>query len=106
MAAQQARQLVPEHMRMAHVLMFSKASCPFCRIAMDVFVRHGAKPAVYDVGTEANGAAVKAALLKITGQRTVPNVFIGDRHIGGCDAVQGLDASGGLAKLLKQAASL
>ena len=39
-------------------------------------------------------------MMKITGRRTVPQIFIGDTHVGGCDDLYALDSQGGLAPLL------
>jgi glutaredoxin len=51
---------------------------------------------------EADGAEVQDHLLQITGQKTVPNIFIGAKHIGGNDKVQSLNNAGELAKMLKK----
>ena len=47
------------------------------------------------------GAKLQDALLEVTGQRTVPNVFIGGKHLGGNDDTQKAAASGALAEMLK-----
>ena len=46
------------------------------------------------------------ALQQISGQRTVPNIFIGQKHIGGNSELQGLDKAGKLVDLLKNAGAL
>jgi len=43
----------------------------------------------------------RAHMMAITGRRTVPQIFIGDTHVGGCDDLVALDAKGGLAPLLQ-----
>jgi glutaredoxin 3 len=41
------------------------------------------------------------AMVRLTGRRTVPQIFIGDRHVGGCDDLMALDRAGGLMPLLQ-----
>jgi glutaredoxin 3 len=48
----------------------------------------------------ANGAAIQQYLAEKTGQRTVPNIFINQKHIGGCDDLLAAKANGSLQKLL------
>ena len=56
--------------------------------------------AVCEMDVSSDGAQVQAALLEMTGQKTVPNVWIKGRHIGGNDDTQALFKSGVLAQLL------
>lgn len=51
----------------------------------------------------ADGAAVQDALEKVTGRSTVPQVFVGGQHVGGCDDTLAAEASGELARLLEGA---
>lgn len=53
-----------------------------------------------------DGSQIQAALAEWTGQRTVPNVFIGGNHIGGCDATTAMHREGKLKPLLTQAGAL
>jgi glutaredoxin 3 len=46
----------------------------------------------------------RQAMLELTGRRTVPQIFIGDTHVGGCDDLMALDSRGGLLPLLALAA--
>ena len=48
-------------------------------------------------------AAARASMMELTGRRTVPQIFIGERHVGGCDDLYALDAQGGLQPLLNEA---
>ena len=61
---------------------------------------------VVELDKEANGQQMQDTLAEITGQRTVPNVFIGGKHIGGNDATQSLFRAGTLNALLKGAGAL
>ncbi|KAK3359497.1 thioredoxin-like protein [Lasiosphaeria hispida] len=65
------------------VVVFSKSYCPHCNNSKRLLDSFGAKYAVYELNQESDGADIQDALLKITGQRTVPNIFIGKQHIGG-----------------------
>eukprot|EP00659_Diplonema_papillatum_P019901 gene19901-30610_t len=102
MAAAQARALVSGDHSKSHVLIFSKSYCPYCTTAKQVFAKHGAKTSVIELDKMSDGAAIQDKLAKATGQRTVPNVIIGNTHVGGCDDTKKLDRSGKLAELLKQ----
>ena len=56
---------------------------------------------VVELDTRADGAAIQTLLLAITGQRTVPNVFINGKYIGGCDKVMDLYATNELVSMLE-----
>mmetsp|Transcript_3518 Transcript_3518/g.5100 ORF Transcript_3518/g.5100 Transcript_3518/m.5100 type:complete len:151 (-) Transcript_3518:172-624(-) len=85
-----------------NVVVFSKSTCPFCtrtkRLMSDI--EAGAK--VIEINELDNGADVQAALLEISGQRTVPNVFIKGKHVGGNDDCQALAKSGELQKMISE----
>eukprot|EP01064_Diplonema_japonicum_P023163 TRINITY_DN33619_c0_g1_i1.p1 TRINITY_DN33619_c0_g1~~TRINITY_DN33619_c0_g1_i1.p1 ORF type:complete len:111 (+),score=17.42 TRINITY_DN33619_c0_g1_i1:36-368(+) len=105
MAASAVRNFVKgqlgESVSKAHVLVFSKSYCPYCSRVKGLF--EGAKPASYsvvEIDQIPNGGAIQSELQKLTGQRTVPNVIIGDRHIGGCDDTFALQHSNELSSLL------
>lgn len=65
------------------LVVFSKSYCPYCQNSKRILDGYGAKYAAYELNQEEDGADLQAALLTITGQRTVPNIFIGKQHIGG-----------------------
>jgi len=67
------------------VVVFSKTYCPYCRKTKDLFDSLGVKYAVHELDDMADGPALQDALIQITGQRTVPNVFVKGTHIGGND---------------------
>lgn len=56
---------------------------------------------IYELDNMKNGPDIQAALLEMTGQRTVPNVFIKGKHVGGNDKVQEANKSGKLKVLLQ-----
>ena len=82
---------------MATVTMYATGWCPYCERARQLLVRKGAK--VDEIDIEARPEQ-RAVMLQRSGRRTVPQVFIGERHIGGCDDLHALDAAGGLDPLL------
>ncbi|KAK3370475.1 thioredoxin-like protein [Podospora didyma] len=78
-AQTKAQKLIDENA----VMVFSKSYCPYCNNTKRILDSVDAKYRVYELNQESDGDDIQAALLKITGQRTVPNVFIGQKHIGG-----------------------
>eukprot|EP00026_Physarum_polycephalum_P020523 Phypoly_transcript_23155.p1 GENE.Phypoly_transcript_23155~~Phypoly_transcript_23155.p1 ORF type:complete len:149 (+),score=27.49 Phypoly_transcript_23155:62-448(+) len=88
------------------VMVFSKSYCPYCKRAKETLNSHNAIMKVVELDQHPEGAAIQQSLAKLTGQRTVPNIFINGRHIGGADATVALHNSGELAKLLEEAGAL
>ncbi|MEY3202166.1 MAG: hypothetical protein RIR70_1716 [Pseudomonadota bacterium] len=86
---------------MPKVVMYSTAVCPYCQRAEALLLRKGV--------TEIEKIRVdleperRAEMMARTGRRTVPQIFIDDRHIGGFDDLAALDHAGGLDPLLKSA---
>ncbi|WP_285164404.1 glutaredoxin, partial [Mycobacterium tuberculosis] len=65
-----------------------------------------AKFLAIEMDQESDGAETQAALQQISGQRTVPNIFIGGKHIGGCDDLMASNSAGKLVPLLTEAGAL
>lgn len=86
---------------MAHVLMYTTASCPFCMNAERLLTAKGVQQ-IEKVRVDLQ-PELRVAMMEKTGRRTVPQIFIDDRHIGGFDDLRTLDLQGGLEPLLKQA---
>ncbi|KAG0200672.1 thioredoxin reductase [Mortierella sp. GBA30] len=82
------------------VVVFSKSYCPYCTKAKNLLIQLGVKAHVIELDELDNGAAIQAYLLELTGQRTVPNIFIGQKHVGGCDDLFKLEKSGQLKTML------
>lgn len=82
---------------MAQVTMYLKGWCPYCQRARGLLARKGA--AVEEIDIEARPDQ-RAVMVERSGRTTVPQIFIGDRHVGGCDDLHELDAAGGLDPLL------
>ncbi|MGY8903846.1 MAG: glutaredoxin 3 [Burkholderiales bacterium] len=87
---------------MPAVKIYSTASCPFCVRAKQLLHSRGVLE-MEDLRVDLN-PALRAQMLEITGRRTVPQIFIGDTHVGGCDDLVALDQRGGLMPLLQLAA--
>ncbi|XP_073310756.1 glutaredoxin-like [Primulina huaijiensis] len=88
------------------VMVFSKSQCPFCVSVKKLLTEIGASYKVVELDAEGDGSQIQDALLEWTGQRTVPNVFIGGKHIGGCDATTALHRDGKLVPLLTEAGAV
>ena len=82
------------------VVVYSKSWCPFCTECKELLDSMEQPYTVVELDQRDDGDAVQAALLSLTRQRTVPNVFVGGQHLGGNDDTQKAAASGKLAELL------
>jgi glutaredoxin 3 len=85
-------------MSVPKVLMYCTAACPFCQAAERLLVEKGVKIDKVRVDLQ---PARRAEMQQKSGRRTVPQIWIGERHIGGCDDLYDLDRQGGLDPLLK-----
>ena len=78
---------------MQAVKMYTTAVCPYCVRAKQVLKSKGVEQ-IEEIRIDSDPAA-RAHMMEITGRRTVPQIFIGDTHVGGCDDLMALDAKGG-----------
>ncbi|KAL2500067.1 Glutaredoxin-C2 [Abeliophyllum distichum] len=85
------------------VIVFSKSYCPFCDSVKKLLTEIGASFKAIELDTESDGSEIQSALAELTGQKTVPNVFISGKHIGGCDATTAMHKDGNLVPLLTEA---
>jgi glutaredoxin 3 len=83
---------------MPRVLMYCTAACPFCQSAERLLIDKGANIEKVRVDLE---PARRGEMTQKSGRHTVPQIWIGERHIGGCDDLYALDRKGGLDPLLK-----
>ena len=83
----------------AKVLMYCTAACPFCQAAERLLLEKGV--AIEKVRVDRQPELRAEMTKKAGGRRTVPQIWIGSRHIGGCDDLYDLDRQGGLDPLLK-----
>ena len=78
--------------------MYCTAACPFCQSAERLLVEKGAQIDKVRVDLE---PARRAEMTKKSGRYTVPQIWIGERHVGGCDDLYALERGGKLDPLLK-----
>lgn len=79
--------------------MYSTASCPYCVRAQQLLKARGVDD--LEVIRIDQDSAERAAMMERTGRRTVPQIFIGDRHVGGYDDLAALDRAGALVPMLE-----
>jgi len=84
----------------AKVLMYCTAACPFCQAAERLLADKGVAIDKIRVDLEPGR---RGEMMQKSGRRTVPQIWIGERHIGGCDDLYDLERQGGLDPLLKAA---
>lgn len=84
---------------MAAVTIYTTPYCPYCHAAKDLLADKGVDFTEIDVS---GNSAERARLLEVTGQRTVPQIFIGEQSVGGFDELSALDAGGRLDPLLQE----
>jgi glutaredoxin 3 len=83
---------------MSNVTIYTKSTCPYCHAAKDLLTRKGA---TYDeILVDGNRAEQMKMAARAGGRSTVPQIFIGDKHVGGCDDLYDLEADGKLDALL------
>uniref|UniRef100_A0A3P9LNQ3 thioredoxin-disulfide reductase (NADPH) n=1 Tax=Oryzias latipes TaxID=8090 RepID=A0A3P9LNQ3_ORYLA len=82
------------------VMVFSKSSCPFCVRVKDLFKELKVECNVVELDLIEEGTNYQEMLLELTGQKTVPNVFINKKHVGGCDKTMQAHRDGSLQRLL------
>jgi glutaredoxin 3 len=82
----------------ARVVMYSTAVCPFCQRAEQLLRARGVE-AIEKVRIDTEPQR-RDEMIQRTGRRTVPQIFIGDTHVGGFDDLAALDRAGGLTPLL------
>ncbi|KAJ1508760.1 hypothetical protein HMI54_005270 [Coelomomyces lativittatus] len=81
------------------VTVFSKTYCPYCTNAKNAFRKLGKEFKAIELDEEKDGDAIQSYLLQLTGQRTVPNIFVKGKHIGGCSDLLALIDAGKLEAL-------
>ena len=86
---------------MPPVKMYTTAVCPYCIRAKQLLKQRGVD-AIEEIRVDVDPAA-RQVMMSLTGRRTVPQIFIGDTHVGGCDDLVALDQQGQLVPLLASA---
>jgi glutaredoxin 3 len=83
---------------MPRILMYTSAVCPYCIRAEQLLLRKGVTE-IEKIRVDLDPSR-RQEMMEKTGQRTVPQIFIGETHVGGCDELHALDRQGGLDPLL------
>ncbi len=78
-------QLVESLIAENFVVVFSKAYCPYCIRAKDLLKSLNVKFCAIELDARPDGSQIQSQLAQMTKQRTVPNIFINKKHVGGCD---------------------
>lgn len=86
---------------MQAVKIYTTATCPYCVRAKQLLRDRGVEH-MEEIRIDADPAE-RANMMEASGRRTVPQIFIGQTHVGGCDDLVALDGQGGLMPLLNAA---
>ena len=84
---------------MPPIKMYTTAVCPYCNRAKQILKARGVEH-IEEVRIDLLPEE-RDRMMTLTGRRTVPQIFIGETHVGGCDDLMALDAKGGLLPLLQ-----
>ena len=82
----------------AKVTMYCTAVCPYC-VRAEALLRQRGVAEIEKIRIDEDPAQ-RDAMIARTGRRTVPQIYVGERHVGGCDDLYALDRAGGLVPLL------
>jgi glutaredoxin 3 len=80
------------------VTMYCTAVCPYC-VRAEALLRQRGVAEIEKIRIDEDPAQ-RDAMIARTGRRTVPQIYVGERHVGGCDDLHALDRAGGLVPLL------
>ena len=86
---------------MQAVKMYTTAVCPYCVQAKRLLLSKGVE-SIEEIRVDSQPQE-RMKMMETTGRRTVPQIFIGTTHVGGCDDLMALDSKGGLLPLLNAA---
>lgn len=86
---------------MQAVMMYTTAVCPYCIQAKQILKAKGVEQ-IEEIRIDSDPQQ-RHKMMEATGRRTVPQIFIGQTHVGGCDDLVALDGRGGLMPLLNAA---
>jgi glutaredoxin 3 len=84
-------------MQVKQVTIYSSSMCGYCTLAKRLLTQKGVKPVEFNIDTD---SALLAEMMQRTGRRTVPQIFIGDHHVGGFDNLAALEQEGKLDAML------
>ena len=79
------------------IVMYSKEYCPYCRMARQLLDNKGVDYQLIDIEGKHE---LRERMIELSGRRTVPQIFVGDHHVGGFDDINALERKGKLDALL------
>ncbi|CAI2162368.1 7375_t:CDS:10 [Funneliformis geosporum] len=82
------------------IMIFSKSYCPYCKKAKEIIKKLNKSYEAIELDIKSDGPAIQDYLAKKTQQRTVPNIFIGGKHVGGCDNLLAAESNGSLNQMI------
>lgn len=85
---------------MSHVTIYTKPYCPYCVRAVSLLEKKGVEFTEIEAASDPEK---RREMMDRSGRTTFPQIFVGDRHIGGCDDMMALEYAGKLDPLLKAA---
>lgn len=85
---------------MPAITLYTKDYCPYCVKAKTLLKQKGVESQVTEIDVTHDANALQEMLAKSNGKRTVPQIFIGETHVGGCDDLYALNSAGKLDALL------
>jgi glutaredoxin 3 len=83
---------------MPNVTVYTKPFCPYCSRALNLLSQKGAAVSEVEAGFD---PTLRQEMIERSGRYTYPQIFIGDRHVGGCDDLMALERAGQLDPLLQ-----
>ncbi|MEM7250710.1 MAG: glutaredoxin 3 [Pseudomonadota bacterium] len=84
---------------MANVVMYSSMICPYCTMAKRLLTDKGVE--FQEINVDGDRDAREEMLARANGAYTVPQIFVGEQHVGGCDDLYALERAGELDSLLE-----
>jgi glutaredoxin 3 len=87
---------------MQKIIIYTKDYCPYCTKAKGLLQRKGVGDSILEIDVTHDEKLQQEMITKSGGRRTVPQIFIGDTHVGGCDDLHALEASGKLSEILAE----
>jgi glutaredoxin 3 len=91
---------VNEQIANSKVVVFSKSYCPYCTRAKNLLKEQGLEFTLFELDNMKQGSEIQSILKELSGQSTVPNIFINQKHVGGCDDLTKVVRNGKLKSFL------
>lgn len=85
-------------MSQPEIVIYATGWCPYCQRARSLLARKGLQFTEVDIDDDAKR---REEMIARSGRRSVPQIFIGGKHVGGCDDLHALDGSGELDRLIR-----